>query len=172
MEKKAFKLQTIIISMCALVCITSLIVSNNPFTEKRNTKDVKLTDLASSNLIFPSSNQNLQFVANHGQAGQEAKFHVQGIGHTVLFYEDKIEFRKRVPEKGENEIVLKFKGSNSNPNIEGKNKMTSLSNYYLGSDPNNWQVNVPNYSTVYYEQLYPGIDMAYIGNNGNLESEF
>jgi len=49
------------------------------------------TTSATQNLM---SNQPLRFVANQGQAGTEAKFHVEGAGHRVLFCENKVLLRR------------------------------------------------------------------------------
>lgn len=44
-----------------------------------------------SKLTSMLADQPLRFIANQGQACPDAKFHVQGAGHTVLFHPDKIE---------------------------------------------------------------------------------
>ncbi|MGO9454314.1 MAG: SBBP repeat-containing protein [Candidatus Binataceae bacterium] len=44
-----------------------------------------------------------------------------------------------------------------------------MSNYLIGSKPSNWKRHVPNFAGVRYEQLYPGIDVRYHGEQGKLE---
>ena len=114
----------------------------------------------------------LRFIPNEGQAGLEAEYHVQAAGHTVLFDEEKVVLRREESIDKKNEIVLEFKGANKNPIIEGNEKLPGVANFYKGSEPTKWQTNLPTYSTIIYEELYPGIDMAYIGEDGKLESEF
>jgi len=42
-------------------------------------------------------------------------------------------------------------------------------NYILGNDPRRWRVGLPTYERVKYCDLYPGIDVAYYGNQRQLE---
>lgn len=45
-------------------------------------------------------------------------------------------------------------------------------NYLLGSDPSRWQRNVQAFREVVYRDLYPGIDLAYVGRNEGAKSEY
>jgi len=47
-----------------------------------------------------------------------------------------------------------------------------VSHYYIGDDRNKWHPNVPNYERVKFEQVYPGIDLIYYGNQQRLEYDF
>src|SRR5207253_2516123 len=38
------------------------------------------------------------------------------------------------------------------------------SNYFTGSDPKQWQANVPHYAQVQYQNVYPGVDLIYHGS--------
>ena len=41
-----------------------------------------------------------------------------------------------------------------------------------GNEPSAWRTNIPTYAKVRYEQVYPGIDLVYYGNQGELEYDF
>jgi len=41
-----------------------------------------------------------------------------------------------------------------------------------GNDQRKWHTNINQYSKVEYKQVYPGIDMVYYGNQGQLEYDF
>src|ERR1041384_5113669 len=45
-------------------------------------------------------------------------------------------------------------------------------NYFLGDDPARWRPNVPTYSRLVQRQVYKGIDIAYYGNQQQLEYDF
>jgi hypothetical protein len=45
----------------------------------------------------------------------------------------------------------------------------SIANYIVGSKPENWHTNVPNYFRLRYHALYPDIDLIYYGNQRQLE---
>ena len=50
--------------------------------------------------------------------------------------------------------------------------LPSRSNYFYGSDPDNWITNVPSSSRVRYRNVYPGIDIVYYGSDSRLEHDF
>ena len=53
--------------------------------------------------------------------------------------------------------------------MKPEDRLPSISNYYIGNDPKQWHANVPNYGRVKFEQVYPGIDIVYYGNEQRLE---
>ena len=55
-------------------------------------------------------------------------------------------------------------GANPHPTISGLDELTAKSNYFRGQDPSQWLTDVPNYSKVLYQSIYPGIDLVYYGN--------
>src|SRR5207245_3600073 len=45
-------------------------------------------------------------------------------------------------------------------------------NYFIGNDPKKWRTNVPMYGRVNFHAVYPGVDLAYYGNQRQLEYDF
>jgi hypothetical protein len=129
----------------------------------------KSIDLSATKLL---SNQSLQFITNEGQIPGNSRYHVRGSGHNVLFYDNRIEFH-RIETTGEmNKIIIEFEGASKSRRLTGQGKLPAVAHFFKGSEPEKWRTNVPIYSSVLYKDLYPGIDMACIGDKGNLESEF
>ena len=173
MKTTSKSIRTIIYGIVTIAVIAAFLNIEKTWFDQEEAEVLTETE----NVTEPSKdnfNMNLQlrFTANQGQAGEDAKYHVEGAGHTVLFYKDKVEFRKMVSATQKNEIVLQFEDANQNPIIEGVDKLRGVANFFKGSDQSKWQTNVPTYASVLYKELYPGIDMAYIGVKGDLESEF
>ena len=54
----------------------------------------------------------------------------------------------------------------------GMEKLSGTANYFLGNDPKNWKTNIDTYSRVIYENVYPGVDLIYYGNQEELEDDF
>ena len=48
-------------------------------------------------------------------------------------------------------------------------QLPGIVNYFIGDDPAKWRTNIPTYAKVQYQDVYPGIDLAYYGNQGQLE---
>ena len=63
-------------------------------------------------------------------------------------------------------------GANSNPQVVGLDELLGKSNYFIGNDPSNWHTNIPTYTKVQYQDIYPGIDLIYYGNQRQLEYDF
>ena len=69
-------------------------------------------------------------------------------------------------------LRMKLVGANPSPRVAGLNQLPGKSNYFLGKDRNKWRTNVPIYAKVKYESVYPGVDLVYYGNQGQLEYDF
>ena len=50
--------------------------------------------------------------------------------------------------------------------------MPGKSHYFIGNDPAKWRTNIPTFARVKYEGVYPGMDIVYYGNQGQLEYDF
>jgi hypothetical protein len=66
-------------------------------------------------------------------------------------------------------LRMKWEGANQNPTIEGVDKLEGKSHYFIGNDPDQWRNNILLYRKVRYQDLYPGIDLIYYGNQRQLE---
>ena len=69
-------------------------------------------------------------------------------------------------------VRLQLVGANSNFKVMGLDELPGKSNYFIGNDPKKWRTNVPNYARVSYQGVYPGVDLVYYGNQGQLEYDF
>jgi hypothetical protein len=82
------------------------------------------------------------------------------------------ESRVASPESRVSVLRLKLVGANSSAKVAGVDELPGKSNYFHGNDPRKWRTNVSNYAKVRYEQVYPGIDLLYYGNQRQLEYDF
>ena len=69
-------------------------------------------------------------------------------------------------------LRMKLLGANRSPRVTGLEKLNAKSNYFLGKDPKKWRTNVSTYAKVKYDSVYPGVDLVYYGNQGQLEYDF
>jgi hypothetical protein len=67
---------------------------------------------------------------------------------------------------------MKLMGGNPSAKIAGADELPGKSNYLIGNDPSQWRTNVSNYSKVEFRGVYPGVDLIYYGNQGQLEHDF
>lgn len=76
------------------------------------------------------------------------------------------------PSSAEDVLRLGLAGGNPAASVVGLDQLPGVSNYFLGNDPSKWLTNVPNYGEVEYQNVYPGVNLVYYGNQGQLEYDF
>ena len=54
----------------------------------------------------------------------------------------------------------------------GAGPVAGTSNYFIGNDPSQWHTDIPNYGQVEEQNVYPGVDLVYYGNQQQLEYNF
>jgi len=69
-------------------------------------------------------------------------------------------------------LRLTLEGSNHQAQATGLERQPGYSNYFIGNKPEQWHVSVPHYARVKYQGVYPGIDLVYYGNQGQLETDY
>ena len=75
--------------------------------------------------------------------------------------------------RNENAVLsLRLVKGNPQARVVGLDELPGRSNYFIGNDPSKWRSGVRNYAKVKYEGVYPGVDLVYYGNQGQLEYDF
>jgi hypothetical protein len=67
---------------------------------------------------------------------------------------------------------MQLVGADPQAKVSGLEQLPGKSNYIIGDDHKKWRTNVPNYAKVKYQDVYPGVDLVYYGNQGQLEYDF
>jgi hypothetical protein len=136
----------------------------------------------------------LSFEENVGQTAQEVRFvsHGTGYGLFLTSQEAVISLQQsmamnlsplhrtayfralRKARKAGRTTVLRMglEGSNPAAQIAGIDRLPGKVNYFIGNDPKNWRTDVPSFARVKYEQIYPGVDLVFYGNQRRLEYDF
>ncbi len=70
---------------------------------------------------------------------------------------------------GQERLRVRFAGANAKTSLEGLDPLPGKVNYLIGSDPKRWLRNLPTYARVRAKRLYPGADVVWYGNQGQLE---
>lgn len=135
----------------------------------------------------------LSFEPNSGQVDRRVKFLSRGPGYNVFLTETGAvlaikssahrtqtaaapvgEIARTHPQPPISNSVLRMQlaGANRAATISGIDRQAGTTNYFIGKDPRNWHTNIANYARVQYEDVYPGVDLVYYGNQGRLEYDF
>jgi len=56
--------------------------------------------------------------------------------------------------------------------VSAVDPLPGQSNYILGNDSSKWKQGIPQFARVRYENIYPGINLVFYGNQGRLEYDF
>ena len=136
-------------------------------------------------------NMPITFTRNDGQWDFNVKYRAQARDMTLWFAEAGIYYHfinEDLSSSTENNdgqsgnparkieydlIKAEFIGSNPCPEIYGESQIGYLCNYMIGDDPAQWHVDVPNFLTLRYDEVYPGISLTYYGSIDNyMEYDF
>jgi hypothetical protein len=115
----------------------------------------------------------LAFEPNQGQAPEDVRFLSRGEGITVLAGEQHLTLIAGPSSRNRaSSIQMKFPGASFLSPPIALQPQEGISNYLLGDDPAAWHTNVPNFGSVRYPGIYPGIDLVLYGNHRRLEHDF
>lgn len=129
----------------------------------------------------------MSFEANHGQAPSDVLFLAHGTGYSLsvtpqgaaltLSKQGNEQPRKHASGNFSTAAPSMFMrmtlaGSNPHPHIEGQEQLPGTVSYYIGSDKTKWHGEIPTYKQVHLQDVYPGIDVVYYGNQQQLEYDF
>jgi hypothetical protein len=136
---------------------------------------------------------SLSFEANQGQTDPQVKFLFRGAGSTLFLNPAEVvltlenderrmmndelkdpDSSFRIHHSSFQTAVVRMKLADANPSPEviGLDELPGKVNYFIGNDPEKWRSNIPTYAKVKYEDVYPGVDMIYYGNQRQLEYDF
>ncbi|MFN7929689.1 MAG: SBBP repeat-containing protein [Blastocatellia bacterium] len=112
----------------------------------------------------------LHFEANQGQYQQDVKYLTRGNGYSIALTPQAAVLELHNEKTAT--VQMKLKGANPNARITSSEPLEAKMNYFLGNDPKDWKTDVPTFAKVKYEQVYPGTDVVYYGNQQQLEYDF
>lgn len=134
------------------------------------------------------------FTANHGQLEKDVRFAARTGTVTAFFSPGRVTYRltrsrcvasdtalppdqqshntsssDRLPESDGHTVRTVMLGCNPTASIVGEGILDHRSHFYIGDDPDQWKINVPNYRAVSYRNLYRGITLRYRSEHGKIE---
>ena len=69
-------------------------------------------------------------------------------------------------------LRMKLVGANRAATVAHADELAGKVNYFIGNDPTRWRTNIPTFGRVRYQDVYPGVDVVYYGNQRQLEYDF
>jgi hypothetical protein len=69
-------------------------------------------------------------------------------------------------------VHMQMVGVAPNAKLSATDRQTAKVNYFIGNDPAKWHSGVPLFGQVSYQNIYPGIDLAFHGSGPQLEFDY
>src|SRR5260370_17076176 len=134
----------------------------------------------------------MQFDPNAGQTDEPVLFLSRGRGYTLFLTptqavlclrasvgssaNDKANrhHRRRSAENkiAQAELRMTLLGANAQPRLERLDQLPATVNYFVRNNPSLYRSAIPTFAKVKYQQVYPGVDLAYYGNQRQVEDDF
>src|SRR6267378_6028710 len=127
----------------------------------------------------------LHFEANRGQTDKDVRFLSHGLGYSLYLTAGEAVLVLAKPDAHSGQaprdanaqvksvaLRMSLVGAAPKPHVSGLEKQPAKANYFIGKDPAKWRTNVPTFAKVHYQNVYPGIDLVYYGNQRQLEYDF
>ena len=110
---------------------------------------------------------------NIGQAPSDIGFYAKRGGYSITLNPSNFSLNARnMDENSIEELQFQFVGSNADAALSETKLLNSKTNYFKGGDQDNWIKDVPNYQSIKFENIYPGIDVKYYANGSRLQYDF
>jgi len=121
----------------------------------------------------------LNFEANQGQTDHQVSFLSRGAGFSLFLTpsETVLSLRNQpaagIQASAEDSVLrMQLLGANPEPAMVGLDRQAGTSNYLIGDDPIHWRTGVTSFGKVQYQDVYPGVNLVYYGNQRQLEYDF
>jgi hypothetical protein len=124
----------------------------------------------------------LSFVANEGQASPRTQFMSAGNGYTVFLAanEAMVSLHGSAAPDGTSPadapaatvVHMQVVGARADTPAVGQDQLPGKVNYFVGNNAWQWRTGTPTFARVEYANIYPGINLDYYGNRGQLEYDF
>ncbi len=117
------------------------------------------------------------FEPNQGQTDPQVKFLARGSGYGLFLTADeavlKLHHSATSSQSQSNSVIrMRLDGANSSARVSGTSPLPGKSSYFIGNDRSKWRSGIPQFARVEYKSVYPGVDLVYYGNQGQLEYDF
>ena len=120
---------------------------------------------------LPLSQLPLRFEPNQGQTHPQVKFLARGAGYGLFLTSDQTVLTLGARPEGA-VVRMQLAGASPGAAVSGSDQLPGRSNYFIGNNPARWHRDIPQFARVRYQSVYPGVDLVYYGNQGQLEYDF
>ena len=115
----------------------------------------------------------LSFEPNEGQAASSVEFVARGAGYQLALSDSGASLSLQQDGTSTfDRVAMSLLGGQPPSATQGVDPLPGKVNYFLGPDPSAWKTDIPTYAKVELDNVYPGVNLVYYGNQGQLEYDF
>jgi hypothetical protein len=114
---------------------------------------------------------SVSFEENKGQWPRSVLYATSAPGYRAFLTAEGLELSSSSLREVSQNVELHWLGSNLQPKVTAKDTLPYRANYFFGNNPEAWRTSVRNFGTVHYDNVYPGIGIAYHHHNNELEQD-
>jgi len=127
--------------------------------------------------VFALKALPLFFEPNQGQSAAQVKFLARGAGYGLFLTANETVLQLQssaLSSQDPSSLVIRMRldGANASARVSGASLLPGKSSYFIGDDASKWRRDIPHFARVQYQAVYPGVDLIYYGNQGQLEYDF
>jgi hypothetical protein len=117
----------------------------------------------------------LSFEANQGQTDRQVQYLSRGNGYSLFLTSREAVLALQPAARAKNPpavLRMQLVGANRHPQASASEPLAGKSAYFVGANSGRWQAEIPQYARVMYRDVFPGVDLTYYGQQGQLEYDF
>jgi hypothetical protein len=114
----------------------------------------------------------LSFESNRGQTDSRVQYLSRGPGYNVFFTKEETVLSLKDTAASNAVVRMKLVGGTNAGIAHPSDPLSNTTNYLIGNDSSKWQTDVAQYTKLRYENVYPGIDVVYRGEQKQLRYDF
>jgi hypothetical protein len=177
------------------VCLIPTVIMTTAMAQTSTTADISSRPASQPSLAAAYGRLPLSFEPNRGQTDPRVRFLSRGNGYSLFLTDSSAvlalskdepfsssrlnpsRLSQKTPLSGAKSfktdvIRMELAGARPNLRVTGAEQLQGTANYFIGQDPAKWHSNLPTFASVKYEDVYPGVDLVYYGNQRQLEYDF
>jgi hypothetical protein len=98
---------------------------------------------------------------------QSTPFTAYGMGGNIAFQPSAV-----ILSRPGAQLHVEFIGANPATAVLPAERRPGVFNRHIGNDPAQWRDNIPSYAALIYQELFPGVDLRYDGQVGQLKGTY
>jgi hypothetical protein len=114
----------------------------------------------------------LRFELNQGESDPQVRFLARGVGYGLFISGTESVIALPRSDEGASVLQLVLVGASSRSKAMGVEELPGKSHYLKGNDRSKWRTGVPQFARVEVRDVYRGVNLAYYGNEAQLEYDF